>query len=98
MVQQILELGVEERPTHTAECCEVLLDRQSQQPKADRELAIRELANARIPDRAIRLVAFELHENRRSTTDSAVHDWFKALDQLRDHYITHYLETRFTNV
>jgi len=94
MIQWILDLGVEERPTHTAECCEMLLNRRSQLT-GDRGLAIRELALARIPDSAIRPVAFELHQKRGSSPDSPIEDWFKALAQLRDRCKTHYLETRF---
>jgi hypothetical protein len=94
IIERILDLGVEERPNHTAELCELILNRRSQLSR-DRAQAIRELALARIPDSAIRAVAFALYEERRSSAGSSIDDWFTALAQLRKDYATHYLATHF---
>jgi len=94
MIERIIGLCVEERPNHTAELCEMILNRRSQLTR-DRERAIRELTSARIPNSAIRPVAFQCHEERGSSAGSSTDDWFNALDQLRNGYATHYLETHF---
>jgi len=94
MIERIIDLGVEERPNHTAELCDMILNRQSQLTR-DRAQASRELASAWIPDLAIRPVAFEFHERRKSSADSPDRDWFDALAQLRDRYTSHYLQTQF---
>jgi len=96
LIGRILDLPVEERPTHTAELCEIILNRRSQCSR-DRERAIRELASARIPDSAIRPVAFELHERRGVSSGSPGEDWFRALGQLRARYGNHYMRTHFVN-
>src|SRR5262249_28585948 len=51
IVKRIIDLGVEDRPTHTAELGEVLLNLRSA-PTGDRGRVIQELASARIPDSA----------------------------------------------
>jgi len=96
MIERILELGVGERPTHTAERCEMLLTGRSQLT-ANREQAIHELASARIPDTAIRHVAYELYVRRGSDVTPPSQDWFEALAKLRDRYRVHYLATHFVD-
>jgi len=96
MIERILTLGVAERPTHTAERCEILLNRRSQLT-ADPDRAIHELASAQIPDAAIRPVAYELYVRRESDVKAPSQDWFEALAKLRDRYRVHYLATHFVD-
>jgi hypothetical protein len=94
MIKRILAMGTRERPTHTAELCERLLDPRSEST-IDRERTIRELAESRIPDHAIQPVAYQLFERRGSMIGSPTQDWFEALTFLRDRYRDHYLTTHF---
>ena len=96
MIEQILALNVAERPTHTAEHCEMLLSRRSKLT-ADRDQAIHELASARIPEAAIRPVAYEHYLRRGSDVKPPSQDWFEALTTLRDRYRVHYLATHFVD-
>ncbi|MGO9913361.1 MAG: hypothetical protein ACLQIB_01420 [Isosphaeraceae bacterium] len=94
MIARICEKEVGERPTHTAERCELLLGRRSELT-ADRELAVRELALARIPESAVRPVAYELYQSGGSKLGLPNRDWFDALVRLRDRYTIHYMAAQF---
>jgi hypothetical protein len=94
MIDRIFRLGEAERPSHTAELCEKVLNRRSQLTR-NREQASRELASARIPDRAIRPLAFKFYEERVPSAGSPTDDWFRAVGQLRNQYAIHYLRSHF---
>lgn len=94
MIERILDMGHEERPTRTAELCELVLKRRDR-PTDDRERANQELTSMRIPDWAIRPVAFELFNQRSPHAGLARDDWFRAIDRLRARYRDHYMATHF---
>ncbi len=94
MIERIIEMEIEQRPTHTAELCEMVSNRRTQLTR-DRQRAMDETCSACIPDSAIRPVAFQRFQERGSGDGSSSGDWFNALAQLRIAYTTHYLETHF---
>ena len=94
MIARICEKEVGERPTHTAERCELLLGRRSELT-ADRELAVRELALARIPESAVRPVAYELYQSGGSKWVCRTVTGSTALVRLRDRYTIHYMAAQF---
>jgi hypothetical protein len=96
MIGRILDLGIEERPAHTAELCEILLKRRTQRTD-DRERALSDLAGVRIPDFAIEPVAYQFFERRGSGGGAPSGDWYEALAHLRDQYRDHYMATHFVD-
>jgi hypothetical protein len=96
MLGRILEMGIEERPTHTAELCEIFLKRRAQRDD-DRSRMLSDLASVRIPNSAIEPVAYQLFEARGSGGGSPTSDWYEALAHLRDRYRDHYMATHFVD-
>jgi hypothetical protein len=96
MLGRILDMEIEDRPTHTAELCEVLLKRRIQRTD-NRERALSDLARARIPDSAIEPVAYEIFDRRGSIGDSPSSDWYEAITHLRERYRDHYMAKHFVD-
>ncbi len=103
-LRKIMDLGLQERPSFTAEQCESALGITTQchgagtiEPRNRREQTCLELSKIRIPDHVTRCRAYQIYENRRPDHRTSEQDWLEALASLRAEYREHYLKTWFVD-
>jgi hypothetical protein len=93
---QFASLSTEDRTTHVANWCEVLLTKKKDTDVCrSRSKAIAELAGARIPEDCIRLRAYSRWQQNGHRASRAETDWYEALAELRAEYQEHYMKHCF---